>query len=87
MDFDTVMYFEEKLPVASESSAFLNLDQGGTKNIHVLLHGFGMLDAGWTYQQMLFQEGQLGLVFHHAEAVAFEVVLGDMVNEFHWLLH
>jgi hypothetical protein len=35
---------------------------------------------------MLFQGGQLGFVFHHAEVVTFQVVIGDMVNELHWLL-
>jgi hypothetical protein len=36
---------------------------------------------------MLFQGGQLGFVFNSAEAVAFEVVSGDVVKKFHWLLH
>jgi hypothetical protein len=31
---------------------------------------------------MLFQGGQLGLVFHHAEVVTFQVVIGDVVNRF-----
>lgn len=35
---------------------------------------------------MHFQGGQLGFVFHHAEAVPFEVVTGDVVKKFHWLL-
>ena len=57
-----------------------------SKIIRVILRGFGTLDAGWACQQMLFQGGQLGLVFHHAEVVTFQVVIGDMVNELHWLL-
>ncbi len=74
------------LPAASESSLFPNRAQGSAKSIHVILRGFGTLDAGWACQQMLFQGGQLGLVFHHAEVVTFQVVIGDMVNELHWLL-
>src|ERR1039458_1160147 len=72
MGFDMVMYFEEERPVANESSAFLNLDQGSAKNTHILHRGFGTLDADWTYQQMLFQGGQLDLIFHHAKAVRSE---------------
>ena len=75
------------LPAASESSVFSNRDQRGANSIHVILCGFGTLDAGWACQQMLFQGGQLGFVFHHAEVVTFQVVIGDVVNEFHWLLH
>ena len=75
------------LPVASESSVFPNGDQGCAKIIRVILRGFGGLDAGWAGEEVLFERGRLGFVRDHAEVVAFEVVIGDVVNEVHWLLN
>ena len=64
-----------------ESSVFPTRDHGGAKSVHVILRGLGTIHAAWAGQQMLFQGGQLGLVCHHAEVVAFEIVIGDVVDE------
>ena len=86
MDFDTARKFGAETSLTTVSSAFLNLDQGSTKNSNIVLRRFGTLDTDWTYQQMFFKGGQLGFVFHHTEAVALEVVLRHVVIEFHRLL-
>ena len=78
---------ERGLPVASESSVFPNGDQGCAKSNPCNPAWIRRARRRLGRRGVLFERGRLGFMRDHAEVVALEVVIGDVVNEVHWLLN